>query len=53
MNSAFESVMSVVPDTLNVFMNDVNNKRKKGDEDDKRRKCAVMDHADISAPDHF
>jgi len=41
--------MSVVPETLQIFTNDVINKRKKGNAADKTRKCTVINHAIIAA----
>ena len=46
-DTAFDDTASVIPHTLNVFMDDVINKWKKGD--DKGRKRAVINHAIISA----
>ena len=48
-HSAFDNAMSVVPDSLKLFLDDVINKRKKSTEADKMRKCVVISHAIISS----
>ena len=48
-DTALEIMISRVPETLNIFMKTFINKRKKVAEDDKRRRCVVINDAVISA----
>ena len=48
-DNSYTDTLAVVPDTLNVFMDSVINKHKKGAAEDKQRKCVVLNHAVIAA----
>ncbi len=48
-DNAYDDTNSVVPETLNTFMDNVINTGKKGPKTDRKRKCTVINHAIITA----